>query len=96
MQGSAVVHDDGQQVSREMYITPPDTDIFAIPKVLAPMPQKFYSVCAERLQALQCDSHRLMRLETPCTNLREKSRSVFLTKHYRNRQLGDPEFVLEF
>ncbi|KAJ0085048.1 hypothetical protein Patl1_08271 [Pistacia atlantica] len=25
---------------REMYVTPPDTDIYAIPKVLAPMPQK--------------------------------------------------------
>lgn len=23
-----------------MYVTPPDTDIYAIPKVLAPMPQK--------------------------------------------------------
>ncbi|XP_028078336.1 uncharacterized protein LOC114280198 isoform X2 [Camellia sinensis] len=46
---------------REMYVTPPDTDIYSIPKVLAPMPQKF-----------------------------------FLTKHYRNRRLGDPEFVLDF
>lgn len=23
-----------------MYVTPPDTDVYAIPKVLAPMPQK--------------------------------------------------------
>ncbi|KAK8487789.1 hypothetical protein V6N11_074194 [Hibiscus sabdariffa] len=46
---------------REMYVTPPDTDVYSIPKVLAPMPQK-----------------------------------VFLTKHYRNRRLGDPDFVLDF
>ncbi|XP_030937036.1 uncharacterized protein LOC115962270 isoform X2 [Quercus lobata] len=26
---------------REMYVTPPDTDVYAIPKVLAPMPQKY-------------------------------------------------------
>ncbi|KAF8404050.1 hypothetical protein HHK36_008927 [Tetracentron sinense] len=26
---------------REMYVTPPDTDIYTIPKVLAPMPQKY-------------------------------------------------------
>ncbi|XP_020548254.1 uncharacterized protein LOC105159444 isoform X2 [Sesamum indicum] len=31
---------------REMYVTPPDTDIYAIPKVLAPMPQK-YIRCAQ-------------------------------------------------
>ena len=24
----------------QMYVTPPDTDVYAIPKVLAPMPQK--------------------------------------------------------
>ncbi|XP_034198641.1 uncharacterized protein LOC117614068 isoform X2 [Prunus dulcis] len=46
---------------REMYVTPPDTDVYAIPRVLAPMPQK-----------------------------------VYLTKHYRNRRLGDPDFVLDF
>nr|GMC84804.1 uncharacterized protein LOC109157655 [Ipomoea batatas] len=45
----------------DMYVTPPDTDVYAIPKVLAPMPQK-----------------------------------VYLTKHYRNRRLGDPDFVLDF
>ncbi|KAL8110319.1 PLASTID TRANSCRIPTIONALLY ACTIVE protein 6, chloroplastic isoform X2 [Apium graveolens] len=26
---------------REMYVTPPDTDIYAIPRILAPMPQKY-------------------------------------------------------
>ncbi|TXG53036.1 hypothetical protein EZV62_022205 [Acer yangbiense] len=31
---------------REMYVTPPDTDIYAVPKVLAPMPQK-YIRCAK-------------------------------------------------
>ncbi|CAN6880989.1 unnamed protein product [Brassica oleracea] len=25
---------------REMYVTPPDTDIYSIPRLLAPMPQK--------------------------------------------------------
>ncbi|KAG6406006.1 hypothetical protein SASPL_133602 [Salvia splendens] len=31
---------------REMYVTPPDTDVYAIPKVLAPMPEK-YIRCAQ-------------------------------------------------
>jgi len=25
---------------QQMYVTPPDTDIYSIPRVLAPMPQK--------------------------------------------------------
>jgi hypothetical protein len=25
---------------QQMYVTPPDTDIYPIPRVLAPMPQK--------------------------------------------------------
>ncbi|KAK1629305.1 hypothetical protein QYE76_003620 [Lolium multiflorum] len=32
---------------REMYVTPPDTDIYSIPRVLAPMPQK-YVRCAKK------------------------------------------------
>ncbi|KAG5045647.1 hypothetical protein JHK82_015034 [Glycine max] len=31
---------------REMYVTPPDTDVYSVPKVLAPMPQK-YIRCAQ-------------------------------------------------
>lgn len=26
----------------QMYVTPPDTDVYAIPRVLAPMPQKVW------------------------------------------------------
>lgn len=26
--------------NKQMYVTPPDTDVYSIPKVLAPMPQK--------------------------------------------------------
>ncbi|GAB2270401.1 PLASTID TRANSCRIPTIONALLY ACTIVE protein 6, chloroplastic [Dionaea muscipula] len=64
---------------REMYVTPPDTDIYAIPKVLAPMPEK-YICCAKS------DYGGYNQTEPP----------VFLTKHYKNRRLKDPEFVLDF
>ncbi|XP_042423945.1 PLASTID TRANSCRIPTIONALLY ACTIVE protein 6, chloroplastic-like, partial [Zingiber officinale] len=38
--------DDNVYDFREMYVTPPDTDVYSIPKVLAPMPQK-YIRCAK-------------------------------------------------
>ncbi|KAF3494888.1 hypothetical protein DY000_02055283 [Brassica cretica] len=63
----------------EMYVTPPDTDIYSIPRVLAPMPPKvqpFNPYCGYR-----CLDHCLCIMQ------------VFLTKHYRNRRSNDPEFV---
>lgn len=35
-----------------MYVTPPDTDIYAIPRILAPMPQKVFPF-------VSCDDSRL-------------------------------------
>ncbi|GFZ09824.1 plastid transcriptionally active 6 [Actinidia rufa] len=81
---------------REMYVTPPDTDIYSIPKVLAPMPQK-YIRCAK--SDYGCYNVTEPPIDAPRDPLYKSEREiskVFLTKHYRNRRLGDPEFVLDF
>lgn len=81
---------------REMYVTPPDTDIYAIPKVLASMPQK-YIRCAK--SDYGCYNVTEPPIDAPRDPLYKSEREVlkvFLTKHYRNRRLGDPEFVLDF
>ncbi|XP_052202820.1 PLASTID TRANSCRIPTIONALLY ACTIVE protein 6, chloroplastic [Diospyros lotus] len=81
---------------REMYVTPPDTDVYAIPKVLAPMPQK-YIRCAK--SDYGCYNVTEPPIDAPRDPLYKSEREiskVFLTKHYRNRRLGDPEFVLDF
>lgn len=81
---------------REMYVTPPDTDIYAIPKVLAPMPQK-YIRCAKTDYG--CYNVTEPPIDAPRDPMYKSEREifkVFLTKHYRNRRLGDPEFVLDF
>ncbi|XP_051149903.1 PLASTID TRANSCRIPTIONALLY ACTIVE protein 6, chloroplastic [Andrographis paniculata] len=81
---------------REMYVTPPDTDVYSIPKILAPMPQKY-------IRCAQTDYGRYNVTEPPIDAPRDplyKSEKeilkIFLTKHYRNRRLGDPEFALDF
>ncbi|KAK6115599.1 hypothetical protein DH2020_007868 [Rehmannia glutinosa] len=121
---------------REMYVTPPDTDVYAIPRVLAPMPQKYircaqsdygcYNVTEPPIDAPRDPMYKserevlkleLARLYECCAyavdkyceilvhNMQfiEEARDcnlldsvVFLTKHYRNRRLGDPEFALDF
>ncbi|KAL4596125.1 hypothetical protein ACB092_12G141700 [Castanea dentata] len=81
---------------REMYVTPPDTDVYAIPKVLAPMPQK-YIRCA--MSDYGCYNVTEPPIDAPRDPLYKTEREifkVFLTKHYRNRRLNDPEFVLDF
>ncbi|KAJ4835941.1 PLASTID TRANSCRIPTIONALLY ACTIVE protein 6, chloroplastic [Turnera subulata] len=88
--------DDSVYDFREMYVTPPDTDVYSIPKVLAPMPQKY-------IRCSQSDFGRYNVTEPPIDAPRDpmfKSEreifKVFLFKHYRNRRLADPEFMLDF
>ncbi|XP_048436498.1 PLASTID TRANSCRIPTIONALLY ACTIVE protein 6, chloroplastic [Pyrus x bretschneideri] len=81
---------------REMYVTPPDTDVYAIPRVLAPMPQK-YIRCAK--SDFSCYNVTEPPIDAPRDPLYKSERDVlkvYLTKHYRNRRLGDPDFVLDF
>ncbi|KAI8550649.1 hypothetical protein RHMOL_Rhmol06G0123600 [Rhododendron molle] len=80
----------------EMYVTPPDTDVYYIPEVLAPMPTK-------HIRCVQSDYGRYDITEPPIDAPRDplyksdyEVLKVFLTKHYKNRRLGDPEFVLDF
>ncbi|KAJ1387371.1 hypothetical protein SESBI_40031 [Sesbania bispinosa] len=81
---------------REMYVTPPDTDVYSIPKVLAPMPQK-YIRCAQsdygynNVTEPPVDARR-----DPLYKSEREIMKVYLTKHYKNRRQGDPEFVLDF
>ncbi|CAH9101725.1 unnamed protein product [Cuscuta europaea] len=81
---------------REMYVTPPDTDVYAIPQVLAPMPQK-YIRCAQSEYGLWNVTEP--PVDAPRDPLYKSEREVFkvyLTKHFQNRRAGDSDFVLDF
>lgn len=81
---------------REMYVTPPDTDVYSIPKVLAPMPEK-YIRCAK--SDYGCYNVTEPPVDAPRDPLYKSEREVwkvFLTKHYKNRRLDHPDFVLDF
>ncbi|GFP80253.1 hypothetical protein PHJA_000168700 [Phtheirospermum japonicum] len=81
---------------REMYVTPPDTDIYAIPKVLAPMPQKYIRCAQSDYGLYNVTEPPIDAPRDPLYKSEREVQKVFLTKHYRNRRLGDPEFVLDF
>ncbi|PON91558.1 Plastid transcriptionally active protein [Trema orientale] len=81
---------------REMYVTPPDTDVYAIPKVLAPMPQKYIRCAKSDYGMYNVTEPPIDAPRDPMYKSEREIMKVFLTKHYRNRRLGDPEFVLDF
>lgn len=81
---------------REMYVTPPDTDIYSIPRVLAPMPEK-YIRCAK--SDYGCYNVTEPPIDAPRDPMYKSEREiwkVYLTKHYKNRRQNDLEFVLDF
>ncbi|KAF8041325.1 hypothetical protein BT93_A0056 [Corymbia citriodora subsp. variegata] len=81
---------------REMYVTPPDTDIYSIPKVLAPIPQKYIRCAMSDYGCYNVTEPPIDAPRDPMYKSEREITKVFLTKHYRNRRLGDPEFVLDF
>ncbi|KAK1288394.1 hypothetical protein QJS10_CPB19g00111 [Acorus calamus] len=81
---------------REMYVTPPDMDIYAIPKVLAPMPQKYIRCSKSDYGWYNVTEPPIDAPRDPLYKSEREIMKVFLTKHYRNRRADDVEFVLDF
>ncbi|KAJ8773359.1 hypothetical protein K2173_028536 [Erythroxylum novogranatense] len=81
---------------REMYVTPPDTDVYAIPTVLAPMPQKYIRCAKSDYGWYNVTEPPIDAPRDPMYKSEKEVSKVFLTKHFRNRRLHDPEFVLDF
>ncbi|KAF5749064.1 hypothetical protein HS088_TW04G01026 [Tripterygium wilfordii] len=81
---------------REMYVTPPDTDIYSIPKVLAPMPQKYIRCAKSDYGCYNVTEPPIDAPRDPLYKSEKEIHKILLTKHYRNRRLNDPEFVLDF
>ncbi|XP_002976643.2 uncharacterized protein LOC9649034 isoform X2 [Selaginella moellendorffii] len=89
--------DDNVYDFREMYVTPPDTDVYSIPKVIGKMPK----------QNTRCNLGKWNEIVLVRSNDRNNPREamgrnefhalkVFLIKHYRNRRMEAPNFVLNF
>ncbi|EEC68571.1 PLASTID TRANSCRIPTIONALLY ACTIVE protein 6, chloroplastic [Oryza sativa Japonica Group] len=81
---------------REMYVTPPDTDIYSIPRVLAPMPQKYVRCMKKNFGRYHVSEPPVEHLRDPLYKTEREIMKVFLTKHYRNRRCNDPDFFLDF
>lgn len=81
---------------REMYVTQPDTDVYSIPRVLAPMPQKYVRCAKKNYGRYNVTEPPVEHLRDPLYKTEREIMKVFLTKHYRNRRFNDPDFFLDF
>ncbi|KAJ6820019.1 uncharacterized protein M6B38_122735 [Iris pallida] len=81
---------------REMYVTPPDMDVYSIPRVLAPMPQKYIRCSKTNYGCYNVTEPPIDAPRDPMYKTEREVLKVFLTKHYRNRRISDSEFVLDF
>ncbi|KAL5145526.1 hypothetical protein HKD37_06G015546 [Glycine soja] len=81
---------------REMYVTPPDTDVYSVPKVLAPMPQKYIRCAQSDYGSYNVTEPPIDAPRDPLYKTEREILKVYLTKHYKNRRKGDSEFVLDF
>ncbi|KAJ9560323.1 hypothetical protein OSB04_005483 [Centaurea solstitialis] len=81
---------------REMYVTEPDTDIYAIPRVLAPMPEQYMRCAKSDWGTYNVTEPPIDALRDPMYKSEWEVMKVFLTKHHRNRRMDDPDFVLDF
>ncbi|XP_020101477.1 uncharacterized protein LOC109719311 [Ananas comosus] len=88
--------DDNVYDFREMYVTPPDTDVYSIPRVLAPMPQKYIRCSKSNFGCYNVTEPPIDAPRDPLYKTDREILKVFLTKHYRNRRISDGEFVLDF
>jgi len=81
---------------REMYVTNPDTDTYAIPKVVGNMPKKPLRCMKSNYEYISVTEPPVDTPRAPLYKTEYQAMKVFLIKHYRNLREDDENFVLDF
>jgi len=81
---------------REMYVTPPDTDVYAIPRVIGNMPKKPLRCMKSNYYYVEVTEPPVDTPRAPLSKTEYLSMKVFLIKHLRNVKTADDDFILDF
>ncbi|XP_057814407.1 PLASTID TRANSCRIPTIONALLY ACTIVE protein 6, chloroplastic isoform X2 [Cryptomeria japonica] len=81
---------------REMYVSPPDIDVYSIPEVVGKMPNKYIRLRKSDYGCYNVIELPVSRVRDPFAKTEFEVMKVFLMKHYENRRADDPNFVLDF
>lgn len=80
---------------REMYVTAPDTDTYAIPKVIGEMPKKPLRCMKSNYEYISVTEPPIDTPRAPFSKTEYQAMKVFLIKHYRNLREDHEDFVLD-
>lgn len=80
----------------EMYVTAPDTDVYAIPRADQKLPKKPVRLSAKKHEHYCTTELPVDTLRSPMVKNELQVMKIFLMKHYKNRRSNAPNFVLDF
>eukprot|EP00250_Pteridium_aquilinum_P009551 c18747_g1_i1 orf=81-1196(+) len=81
---------------REMYVTAPDTDIYAIPRADEKLPKRPVRLTASKHEHICVTEIPVDTLRSPMVKDERQVMKIFLMKHFKNRRGDAPNFVLDF
>ncbi|KAH7278674.1 hypothetical protein KP509_38G052000 [Ceratopteris richardii] len=81
---------------REMYVTDPDTDIYAIPRADEKLPRKPVRLSVKKHEHFVTTELPVDAPRAPMVKNEFQVMKIFLMKHYRNRRANASNFVLDF
>lgn len=81
---------------REMYVTAPDTDIYAIPKADEKLPKRPVRLTVSNHVHICVTEIPVDTLRSPMVKDEKQVMKIFLMKHFKNRRADAWNFVLDF
>lgn len=88
--------DDDVYDFREMYVTPPDTDVYSIPEAVGEMPKKYARLRKSNYEHVHVTEPPIDHPRDPLCKTEMEVMKVFLMKHYKDKRRDDEDFVLDF
>eukprot|EP00249_Psilotum_nudum_P015088 c25160_g1_i2 orf=153-1148(+) len=88
--------DDDAYDFREMYVTAPDTDVYAIPSVDGRMPKRRVRLARSNYECICVSEPPVDPPRSPLYKTEMQVVKVFLIKHYKNRRMDAWNFALDF
>ncbi|KAI5083138.1 hypothetical protein GOP47_0002881 [Adiantum capillus-veneris] len=80
----------------EMYVTDPDTDVYAIPRADEKLPKRPVRFTVQKHEHFCTHELPVDSLRAPMVKNELQVMKIFLMKHFKNRRASDPNFVLDF
>ncbi|KAL2608894.1 hypothetical protein R1flu_027467 [Riccia fluitans] len=81
---------------REMYVTPPDTDTYSIPKVVGTMPKKPIRCMASKYEYIHTTEPPVDQPRSPMYKTDMEVMKIFLIRHLKDRPSDHEKFILDF